>query len=74
MATTTRKKHKGLSPIQFSMIWDLVIKNGEKYPGGGYIYQGVRTMVTPGNNRKLYSTISNISHVEIGKTIRTYGA
>ena len=74
MATTIRKKHKGLSPIEFSMIWNLVTKNGEKCPDGGYIYQGVRTMVTPNNNRKLYSTISNISHVEIGKTIRTYGA
>lgn len=71
---TTHKKHNGLSLIQFSMIWDLVIRKGEKHPEGGYIYQGVRTMVTPGNNRKLYSTISNISHVEIGKKIRTYGA
>lgn len=71
---TTHKKHNGLSLIQFSMIWDLVIRKGEKHPKGGYIYQGVRTMVTPGNNRKLYSTISNISHVEIGKKIRTYGA
>lgn len=71
---TTHKKHNGLSLIQFSMIWDLVIREGEKHPEGGYIYQGVRTMVTPGNNRKLYSTISNISHVEIGKKIRTYGA
>lgn len=74
MTTTTRRKHNSLSPIQFSMIWNLVIKNGEKHPSGGYIYQGIRTMVTPGNNRKLYSTISNISYVEIGKTIRIYGA
>ena len=72
--STTTQKHNSMSPIEFNMIWNSIIKNGKKHPEGGYIHQGVRTMVTSGNNRKLYSTISNISYVEIGKKIHTYGA
>lgn len=61
-----------MSPIQFSMIWNTIIKKGKKHPQGGYILNGVRTMVTAGNNRKLYSVFSNISYVEIGNKIRVY--
>lgn len=73
MATTTNKKHNDLALIKFSMMWNQIIKNGKRHPDGGYVYRGVRTMITPGNNRKLYNTISHISFVEIGKTIRIYG-
>jgi hypothetical protein len=61
-----------MDPIQFSMIWNIIIEKGKKHPQGGYILDGVRTMVTASNNRKLYSVFSNISYVEIGNKIRVY--
>lgn len=65
---------KTMSPLDFTRIWNTIIDKGEKHPDGGYVYCNVRTMVTPGNNRKLYSLLDGTSHVEIGNTIRVYGA
>jgi hypothetical protein len=65
---------KTMSPLDFTRIWNIIIDKGEKHPDGGYVYHNVRTMVTPGNNRKLYSLLDGTSHVEIGNTIRVYGA
>lgn len=59
--------------IQFTMLWSAIIRKGEKHPQGGYVYQGLRTMVTSSNNRKIYDSNTRISYVEIGKKIRIYG-
>ena len=67
-------KKTTMSPLDFTRIWNIIIDKGEKHPNGGYVYCNVRTMVTPGNNRKLYSLLDGTSHVEIGNTIRVYGA
>lgn len=65
---------KKMSPLEFSMIWNTIVNKGQKHPEGGYVHCDVRTMVTPSNNRKLYSLLDGTSHVEIGNTIRVYGA
>lgn len=59
--------------IQFTMIWNAIILKGEKHPQGGYVYQNLRTMVTPSNHRKIYDSNTQISYVEIDKKICVYG-
>ena len=68
------RKKEIMNPIEFSTIWNIVISKGKKCEEGGYIFNGVRTMVTANNNRKLYSVLSNISYVELGNKIRIYNA
>ena len=66
-------KNEKFNPLVFSMMWNTIITKGTPCKDNkGKEYKGVRTMITPAGNRKLLSLVDGSSHVEIGKTIRSY--